>query len=157
MTHLDLLQSLKGYLEEKTANMQLRANVPKNGTEAAYRAPKVFIGNLPDKQSEKKYAPYILLKFLVGKDDEEESTAKVRIIFVTFSEDKEENYMQCLSLGSRIRTGLLEDVVIAQRYSCQKPLEMVIYDDDLEVYQIGEIMSTWEMPKIERNIRAYLE
>lgn len=156
MTPLDLLESLKGYCGEITEDMQLVARVPENGTEAGERPPKVFIGNLPDKEAEKKEAPYILLKLLTSKDDNEESVCRVRIICVTYHEDKQENYIQCLNLVTRIKTKLIEDVVIAERYSCQKPIETIIYDDDLEVYQIGEIMTIWEMPKAERDVRQYL-
>jgi len=156
MTPLDLLQSLKAYCEEKTGDMQLLARVPENGTESATRPPKVFIGNLPDKEAEKKEAPYILLKFLTSKNEDEERKCMVRIICVTFSEDKQENYIQCLNVISRLETALLQDVVIANRYSCQKPVETIVYDDDLEVYQIGEIMTTWEMPQVQRNVRQYL-
>ncbi len=156
MTPLDLMDSLKGYCEEKTKDMLLVARVPENGTEAGERPPKVFIGNLPDKEAEKKAAPYILLKLLTTKDEDEESTAMVRIIVVTFSEDKQENYIQCLNVVSKLKASLLEDVVIENRYFCRKPIESIIYDDDLEVYQIGEIMTTWEMPQVKRNINKYL-
>lgn len=67
MTPLDLLQSLKAYCKEITKDMRLIARVPENGTEAGERPPKVFVGNLPDKESEKKAAPYILLKLLTKK------------------------------------------------------------------------------------------
>lgn len=157
MTPLDLLTSLKSYCEGITKDMRLVARVPENGTEAGERPPKVFIGNLPDKEAEKKAAPYILLKLLTKKTDEEGSVCRVRIICVTFSEDKQENYIQCLNVLTKIETKLLEDVVIDKRYSCQKPIETVIYDDDLEVYQVGEMMTVWEMTKPERDVRQYLE
>lgn len=157
MTPLELLQSLKKYVEEITKNMVLIARVPENGKEEARRPPKVFIGHLPEKELEKKAAPYILLKLLTKKTDDEESVCRVRIICVTFSEDKEENYIQCLNLLTKIEQKLLEDVVIEQHYSCQKPIETIVYDDDLEVYQIGEMMTIWEMTKTQRNVRQYLE
>ena len=157
MTSLELLQSLKKYCEEITKNMLFIARVPENGKETAQRPPKVFIGHLPDNEAEKKAAPYILLKLLTKKTDDEESVCRVRIICVTFSEDKEENYIQCLNLLTKIETKLLEDVVIDHHYSCQKPIESILYDDDLEVYQIGEIMTTWETTKSERNVKQYLE
>lgn len=157
MTSLNLLFSLKSYCEEITKYIRLPARVTENGTEAGERPPKVFIGNLPDKEAEKKEAPYILLKLLTKKSDEEESICRVRIICVTFSEDKQENYIQCLNVITKIEMKLLEDVVVDNRYFCQKPIETIIYDDDLEIYQIGEMMTIWEMPKVERNIRKYLE
>lgn len=156
MTPLELLEALKAYCERITADMQLVARVPENGTEAGERPPLVFVGNLPDKEAEKKAAPYILLKLLTTKDDDEESVCRVRVICVTFSEDKQENYIQCLNLVTRIKTKLLEDVTVDKRYSCQKPIETIIYDDDLEVYQIGEIMTIWEMAEVRRDVRKYL-
>ena len=156
MTPLELLEALKAYCERITADMQLVARVPENGTEAGERPPLVFVGNLPDKEAEKKAAPYILLKLLATKDDDEESVCRVRVICVTFSEDKQENYIQCLNLVTRIKTKLLEDVTVDERYSCQKPIETIIYDDDLEVYQIGEIMTIWEMAEVRRDVRKYL-
>ena len=35
-------------------------------------------------------------------------------------------------------------------------MEFIVYDDDLEVYQIGEIMTIWEMQQVERDVRKYL-
>lgn len=156
MTPLDLLESLKGYCEDNTKDMRLIARVAENGTEAGERPPKVFVGNLPNQESEKKAAPYILLKLLTKKTDDEESVCRVRIICVTYSEDKQENYIQCLNVLTRLETKLLEGVVVDNRYSCQKPIETIVYDDDLEVYQVGEIMTIWEMPKVERDVGQYL-
>ena len=106
MTPLDLLQSLKAYCEEKTGDMQLLARVSENGTESATRPPKVFIGNLPDKEAEKKEAPYILLKFLTGKNEDEERKCMVRIICVTFSEDKQvqETTVPSVTITPKVRS-----------------------------------------------------
>ena len=157
MTPLDLVQCLKAYCEECTQDMPLTARVEKNTEERAERPPKVFIGSLPDKEAEKREAPYILLKLLTTKDEDGESRAMVRIIIVTYSLDKQDNYIQCLNVLSKIKTKLLEDVVIAERYSCQKPIDALMYDDDLEVYQIGEIMTTWEMPEVKRDITKFIK
>lgn len=127
MTAVDLLNALKAYTEDKVKDMRLIARVPENGTDPGERPPLVFIGNLPNKEQEKKAAPYILLKLLTKKVDDEENVCRVRIICVTFSEDKNENYMQCLNLVTKIETSLLEDVVIDEHYSCQKPIETIIY------------------------------
>ena len=156
MAVLDLLQATKAYCEEKTADMLLEARVAENGTENARRAPRVFIGNLPDKEAERKEAPYILLKLLKKQVDDEENTARVRIIVVTYSEDKQENYIQCINVLSRLEGAFLEDVTISEKYSCQKPIETIVYDEDFEVYQIGEMMTIWELPQIQRNVRKYL-
>ena len=66
-------------------------------------------------------------------------------------------YMQCLNLVTKIETSLLEDVVIDKHYSCQKPIETIIYDENMELYQVGELMTIWELPQIRRDVRQYLE
>ena len=91
------------------------------------------------------------------KAHDEENVCRVRIICVTFSEDKNENYMQCLNLVTKIETSLLEDVVVDKHYSCQMPIETIIYDENMELYQVGELMTIWELPQIHRDVRKYLE
>ena len=137
MTAIDLLNALKAYTEDKVKDMRLITRVPENGTDPGERPPLVFIGNLPNKEQEKKAAPYILLKLLTKKVDDEENVCRVRIICVTFSEDKNENYMQCLNLVTKIET--------------------IIYDENMELYQVGELMTIWELPQIRRDVRQYLE
>ena len=56
--------------------------------------------------------------------------------------------------GEKIK---LEDVVINEHYSCQKPIETIIYDENMELYQVGELMTIWELPQIHRDVRQYLE
>ena len=63
----------------------------------------------------------------------------------------------CLNLVTKIETSLLEDVVIDEHYSCQKPIETIIYDENMELYQVGELMTIWELPQIHRDVRRYLE
>lgn len=156
MTALDLLETVRSYLKEKTQDMRLITRVPEDGTEPGERPPMVFIGNLPTKEQERKSAPYILLKLLTQKVDDEENVCRVRIICVTFSEDKQENYIQCLNLVTKIENSLLEDVTIGS-CSCQKPIETLLYDESMELYQVGELMTIWELPQIKRDIRKYLE
>ena len=65
--------------------------------------------------------------------------------------------VECLNLVTKIETSLLEDVVINEHYSCQKPIETIIYDENMELYQVGELMTIWELPQIHRDVRQYLE
>ena len=101
MTAIDLLNALKAYMEDKVKDMRLIARVPENGTDPGERPPLVFIGNLPNKEQEKKAAPYILLKLLTKKVDDEENVCRVRIICVTFSEDKTRIICNVLTLSQR--------------------------------------------------------
>lgn len=155
MTEYDLLRALKGYLDDILKDLIMVARTDKSGKEKKERPPRVFIGSLPDKEAERREAPYILLKFLKSNDLEDESTASVRIIIVTYSESKEENYLQCLNTLTRIKYNLRQDRLIDRHFTLLMPLECIMYEDDLEVYQIGEIMTQWELPPVHRNINKY--
>lgn len=157
MTAYFLLQALAKYLEELTGEMRLRARAERNTEQKAITKPNIYRGKLPDKRRDTLLAPYILLKLLTGKDDEKEREGKdsichIRIVIVTYEEDAEENYMQCLNVLEKIRFGLMEERVIDNRYTLQMPLEYIMYEDDTGEYQIGELMTIWEMPPINRKI-----
>lgn len=64
MTAIDLLNALKAYTEDKTKDMRLIARVPENGTDPGERPPLVFIGNLPNKEQERKQHPTYFLNYL---------------------------------------------------------------------------------------------
>jgi len=151
-----LMQTLQGFVEQITADMKLTSRVKRNSTEPAERPPKVFIGSLPEAEGEEKLAPYILLKLLTGKHERnpgsDENKSMVRIIFVVYSEDPQERYIQALNVISRVQFRLLEETVIDNRFILQSPLELIIYEEDTGPYKIGEIMTTWEMPIVKRKI-----
>ena len=85
MTAIDLLNALKAYTEDKVKDMRLITRVPENGTDPGERPPLVFIGNLPNKEQEKKAAPYILLKLLTKKVDDEENVCRPIVWNLRFS------------------------------------------------------------------------
>ena len=53
--------------------------------------------------------------------------------------------------------GYLAKSLIDEHYSCQMPIETIIYDENMELYQVGELMTIWELPQIHRDVRRYLE
>lgn len=159
MTPIMLMQALQGFVEKETEDMRLTTRVKRNGTEPAERKPNVYIGELPEPEGGEKLAPYILLKLLTGKHErnpgEDENKCMVRIIFVTYSEDPQERYIQLLNVISRVQFRLLEETVIDGRFTLQSPVEMIIYEDDTGAYKIGEIMTTWELPVVKRKVDLY--
>lgn len=64
MTAIDLLNALKAYTEDKVKDMRLITRVPENGTDPGERPPLVFIGNLPNKEQERKQHPTYFLNCL---------------------------------------------------------------------------------------------
>lgn len=151
-----LIQALQGFIQKETKDLKMTSRVKRNSTEPAERQPEVYIGELPEPEGVEKAAPYILLKLLTGKHERnsgnDENKCMVRVIFVAYSEDPQECYIQLLNVIARVQYRLLEETVIDNRFTLQSPLEMVIYEDDTGAYKIGEMMTIWELPVVKRKI-----
>lgn len=151
MTPIVLLDRLKEFIEMSIKDVIL----PSRNSEP--RAAKVYKGNLPNKEAETKQVPYILIRFITGKDDQlsgemTDSECRVRIIVVTYSDDGEEGYINALNLITRIRIALLKERIIGDQFLLKMPLEYIVYEDDTDPYHIGEMMTIWNIPAIEREV-----
>lgn len=157
MTAVILLDELKKFIGENTKDIILSVRTKPNSEEPNERSAEVHKMRLPDKDAETKRIPYILLQFLTGKDDQEEgqspeSECKVRIVVATYSEDGGEGAMDVLNLLTRIRIALLKIGVIGGQFLIKKPLEYIVYPDDTAPYYMGEMLTIWEIPEIEREV-----
>lgn len=158
MTALDLLDTMKGFIEDETRDLLLPVRVSRHEGERKERAPFVFKMRLPSKDDETKQIPYVLLQFLKSTDAQEEgkhpeAEAMVRIVAATYSEDGEEGALCVLNLLTRIRIALLRDGVIGERYLLKSPVELIVYPDSTPPYYLGEMMTTWRMPVIESEVQ----
>lgn len=159
MTPLNLIDALAAFIEEQVKDICL-AYRSKDDQEGKCRAPGVYKMKLPNKEAETKLAPYVLLQLLTGKDAQApgqpaESECKVRMVIATYSEDGGVGAYDLLNVITRIRIGLLKAGMIANQFllKLESPLEYVIYPDDTNPYHLGEMITTWEIPSIEREIR----
>ena len=176
MTPVVLLAELKKFIEENTKDIILSVRPVKNktlpephtrGKPAApskdaitARAPEVHLMRLPDKDAETQRIPYILLQFLTGKDEhipteQPDSECNIRIIVATYSEDGGEGAGDLLNVITRIRVALLKAGEVGHQFLLRKPLESVIYPDETNPYYLGEMLTIWEMPIIEREVNNY--
>lgn len=156
MTPTILLEELKKYIEEKTKDILLPVR-NKRGEEEQERPPKVYLMNLPSKEDETQQVPYILIKYLTGKDDlppgeDPEAQASIRIIVATYAEDAEEGSMALLNVMSTLRYNFLKEQEIGGQFRLILPLENIIYPDNTRPYYLGEMMSLWTLPTIEREV-----
>ncbi len=157
MTPTILLEELKKYIEDKTKDLILPVR-RKRGDTTKDRPPNVYLMNVPKKEDEIQQIPYILIKYLTGKDDrppgkESEAQASVRIIIATYAEDAQEGNMALLNVISELRYNFLKDSEIGGQFRLIPPLESIIYPDDTRPYYLGEIMTMWTLPTIEREVK----
>ncbi len=171
MTPLVLLTELKKFIEENTKDIILSVRPVKNRTPhgegaaqaestVTERAAEVHIMRLPDKDAETQRIPYILLQFLTGKDEHKpaeqpESECNVRIVVATYSEDGGAGAADLLNVLTRIRVALLKAGEVGSQFLLKKPLEYVVYPDDTNPYYLGEMLTIWEMPIIQREVKTY--
>lgn len=161
MTPINLIDALKEFIEEQVKDIFLSVRVKGENTTPQYRAAAVHKMRLPDKESETKLIPYILLQFLTGKDTQEpgkdpESECKIRIVVATYSEDGGVGTYDVLNVITRIRMALLKAGIIAEQFllKLDSPLEYIVYSDETAPYYLGEMVTTWELPAIEREVQA---
>jgi len=159
MTPINLIDALESFVAEQVKDICL-AFRSKDDQEDQCRAPGVYKMKLPDKDSETKLVPYVLLQLLTGKDAQVpgqavESECKVRLVIATYSEDNGVGAYDLLNVITRIRTGLLKEGMIANQFllKLESPLEYIVYPDDTSPYHLGEMITTWELPSIVREIR----
>lgn len=154
MTPVILMNELKRYIETHTKDMLLPVRTRATDEKEKERAPKVYLMNLPKKEEEIQQIPYILIKYLTGKNEQEqgsytESEAKVRIIIATYNEDAEEGAMALLNVISRLRYHFLRDRQVGNQFRLILPMEDIVYPDNTNPYYLGEIMTTWTLPQVE--------
>lgn len=159
MTPVILLKELKKYIEEAVKDIPLPVKVTRS-EKSKERPPKVYLMNLPRKEDEIQQVPYILIKYLTGNDtqeegDENESEAQVRIIVATYEEDAEEGAVSLLAILSRLRYKFLIDREIAGQFRLIMPVQSIIYPEDTRPYYMGEMMTRWTLPPIEREVKLY--
>lgn len=161
---VDFLERLKEVTETAVKDLILPVRIQKANEEQTYRAPKVYKMRLPDSKSAEKKAPYIIHQIITGNDQQAEgekieALVQVRSIFCVYSDDEQEGGLMLLGLTERLRIYLLKHVVIGERYwlDLTPPgIEAVFYPDNSAPYFLGEMMTKWHIPSIEREVRPWL-
>ena len=136
MTAINLLECLEEFVKEKTADIKLQVKVRnRNPQEVKERAADVYKMRLPKKEDQTEKVPYILLQFLT-----------------TYSEDGGEGSFDVLNVILRIRSELEKAGVIGERFALQYPLEYIVYPDSTQPYYLGEMVTNWSIPTMEREV-----
>lgn len=157
MTPIILLDDLQKFIEENTADILLEVRTRTGSAERKERAAKVYKLGLPEKDDAMQQVPYILLKILNGADGKIEGQPKsgevrVRMVIAAYSQDGERGQMALLNLILRIRERLQKQHIIGGRFCLKYPFEYLIYQDTTAPYYLGEVMTLWSIPTVEREV-----
>lgn len=154
MTPVFLVDAIAGLIETLVAQTSLPAKNQGNGPEE--KTPAVYLHEVGD--AEENFAPYILVQIDKGKvvTDEEHghmSKCNVKIKIATYSgEDAQGAVLDLLNLMTMIRTALEKQIVLGHQFilDLTTGLEYLLCPENPADYRIGELMTTWEIPLIER-------
>ena len=157
MTPVILLDDLQKFIEENTADILLEVKVRTGTATEKERAAKVYKLGLPKKDDTTQQIPYILLKILNGADEKKDgepksSEVRVRIVIAAYSQSEERGQTALLNRILRIQERLQKQHIIGGRFCLKYPFEYIIYQDTTPPYFIGEIMTVWSVPAIEREV-----
>lgn len=107
--------------------------------------------------NEEPYIPYALIQHLNGKDKQSEETggresiAHIRIVVTIHERDETEGMKALENIMQRIRHDLWRKTTLCQKYQLTE-LEYVMIPDNSEKYYLGDIMTLWTVPSIQREI-----
>lgn len=159
MTKNDFLDSMKAFTEDAVKDLLLPVSIQEEGEIPTVRPAEVYRMRLPDSNSATKKVPYIIHQIVTTQDTQSEgrrteSTVLLRSIFCVFSRNEEEGALMLLELTDRFRVALMRKRIIADRYALdlKTPMETMFYTDNIAPYFAGEMMSTWKVPTVEREV-----
>jgi len=159
MTRIVLLEQLKTLTQDETADIIMPVRMQKDDAKQEYRAADVYLMRLTVSSAAQKKAPYIIHQLITGKDEQPlgknvSSLAVVRSIFCVYNDDEEEGCLMLLNLMESFRISLLKRVVIGNQFvlDLEAGLESLIYPDDTAPYYAGEMVSTWKLPAVQREV-----
>ncbi len=155
-----LLEKLKEFTEKSVKDILLPVKQQENDFHKGFeRAAEVYLMRLPDSNSAKKKAPYIIHQFITGKDSRKngntgKSKVIIRSIFCVYSPDEQEGSLMLLELMERLRIDLLKTEVIGHQFALdlEEGVEVLAYPDDTAPYFAGEMITSWFMPFVEREV-----
>lgn len=159
MTRVELLEDLTVFCEEAVKGMILPVEVQTGDVKQIEREPGIYKQRLPHSQNANKYAPYIIVQIVDSDHTQKEGDkprymVAVRFIHCVYSEDEQVGSIMLLNLMDRVQEKLLKSVQIgkAALLNVHEPLESVIYSVDTAPFFAGEMLGTFYLPGIEREV-----
>ena len=160
MNRITLLECLRDETLSATRDLIMPVATQKGDKGPESRAAEVY---LTRSSAAKKKAPYVLHQVITGKDVQPSgqratSEATIRTIFCVYNSDEQEGGLMLLNLMERLRIHLLKKGVIGKQFTLdlQAGMEALVYPEDTAPYYAGEMMSTWTLPAVEREVSPWL-
>ncbi|TGV00499.1 hypothetical protein EN829_057710 [Mesorhizobium sp. M00.F.Ca.ET.186.01.1.1] len=147
MTPVLLMHSLKAFLEEVVADVELTS--PKG----IFARPQIFLEALPQRKadSQEEDYPFIIVRAAGGEDMEDGSTASLSLIFGTYSKD-DDGFMDVLNIIECVRQALLKCRVVGKSFRMELPLKWKLFDEQPYPAWVGEMNTMWTIPQVQEEV-----
>lgn len=146
MTPIDLMKSLKRFLEQVIQHYSLETNVK------TIKEPQVIEMFLPPKKyNEIPDYPFIIIRIIDGEDTETDATVKVKLLFGTYSEDRD-GYADVLNMMERVRQELLKQRILDKKYRMELPYTWKVFEEQPYPEWIGEATTTWVVSRVQEEV-----
>lgn len=159
-SRVELLQTLKTFTENAVKDLLLPVRIQREGEKPPPRPASVYLMALPDFTSAEKKAPYIIHQLVTAREWQKpgetvKAAALVRSIFAVYNDDAQEGGLALLGIMERLRIPLEKSVIIGKRFvlDLDKGPESLIYPDNKPPYYVGEMITNWQIPAVEREYR----
>lgn len=160
MTKQNFLEALCAFTRETLKDLILPVELQEDDTgPPPPRAPEVHEMGLPDYASAEKKLPYVIHQIITAKDvwpagQQPKSHVVVRSVFGVYHPDSKEGPLALLGMIERIRLGFWRQRVIGGQFKLDmtQGLEYLIYEKQFPPYYAGELISTWILPPVEREV-----
>lgn len=114
--------------------------------------PRVYKWDTPPKQSDDGEYPFVVVRILSGKDTEDASTVRVKMLFGAYAEDSQGS-SDTSNLMEHIRQALFKKRTLDDRFRVEYPYEWQIFEEQPDPYWVGESISTWNIQGVEEEVK----
>lgn len=164
MNRVFLLESLKVRMEADTRELIMPTKPQKGDEEVIERPAEVWNGRLPDMKSTTKKAPYIINAVLTSRfrqfpGQPPESLVVVRTMYCVYNPDENEGALMLLNLMDRVRISLQKNPIVDGKYELNMKDEGIsdlVYPDDTAPFYMGEMITEWILPPVEKEVQQWL-
>ena len=164
LTKNELLEALKAFTEGALGGLRLPVELQEEDEAPPLpRRPEVHTMGLRDYTEAQRKAPYVIHQVVTARDVQQpgqllESTAVVRSIFAVYHPDGHEGPLALLGCMERLRIALLKQGVVGRQFTLdtRAGVEYLVYPDNIPPFYAGEMVSTWILPPVGREVAKCL-
>ena len=152
MHGIDLVDTLKDFLQDKLKDMELQTKVPE-----ILKAPTVYGGYLPpkpsragrDEETDPEDYPFVIVRYL-GHGDKihDKKTIAVRIVIGTYSKDEQNGWRENLNVWNRIELAVKETQAVGP-FNLAGQIDFDLFEEQMRPSWHSAAVLEFEAPQVQ--------